>query len=65
MNIKLLIFWIFILSVVILIIYKIYSYFGLIESFSKSVIGGGTRLCNSRGCDVRYVKECEGGLCYK
>ena len=64
MNIKLLIFWIFILSVVILIIYKIYSYFGLIESFSN-VIGGGTRLCNSRGCDVRYVKECEGGLCYK
>jgi hypothetical protein len=63
MNIKLLIFWIFILCIVTYIIYKIYRYFGFIESFSN--VYAGTRLCNSRGCDVRYVKECEGGLCYK
>jgi hypothetical protein len=64
MNITLLIFRIFLFCVVVFIIYKIYRYFGFVERFSN-VIGGGTRLCNSRGCDVRYVKECEGGLCYK
>jgi len=29
------------------------------------VLYGGTRLCNSRGCDVRFVQECEKGMCLK
>lgn len=54
------------LIILIMIIFK-YYYFSRIESFK--MIYGGTRLCNSRGCDVRYVTECSSnsgsGMCLK
>jgi len=56
-----------IISVVIILIYiyikYLYSQQSSLESFN--VLYAGTRLCNSRGCDVRYVKECEQGMCLK
>jgi len=56
-----------IISVVIILIYifirYLYSQPSSLESFN--VLYAGTRLCNSRGCDVRYVKECEQGMCLK
>ena len=56
------------LIILIIIIIKYYC-FSRIESFQMTYAG--TRLCNSRGCDVRYVTECPSnsnsglGMCLK
>ena len=40
-----------------------FRYIKSIESFPR--VYAGTRLCNHRGCDVRYVTECDGKLCLR
>ena len=53
-----------ILLLIICYLYKNYNYYYMpLEPFR--MVYAGTRLCNSRGCDVRYVRECEKGLCLK
>jgi len=39
------------------------SYIKEMETFPR--VYAGTRLCNHRGCDVRYVTECNGKLCFR
>ena len=60
--INLIILLIIIFSIFIIYIY-IYTNYYLVEKFPR--VYAGTRLCNFRGCDVRYVTEYNGKLCLK
>ena len=55
--------FLFLIMFIFLLTIVRFSYTKIYEKFPR--VYPGTRLCNFRGCDVRYVTECNGTLCLR